>query len=74
MIEGQSEYYGMTEQLTEERYCVFPTKPKNVDESLCIFGSFIVKRKQQNNAFIYDRLERQKIVNVVPARAHNNGP
>ena len=71
MIKGQSEYScGMT-KADRERYCVFQTKPKNVDESLCILGSFIVTTKQ---CHIYERLERQKTANVVPALAHNNGP
>ena len=70
MIKGQSEYYGMT-KADRERYCVFPTKPKNVDESLCLFGNFIVTTKQ---CHICERLERQKTANVVPALAHNNVP
>ena len=72
MIKGQSEYYGMT-KADRQRYCVFPTKPKNVDESLCIFGVYREK-KTTKQCHIYQRLERQKTANVVPALAHNNGP
>ena len=47
---------------------MFSTKMKNVDESLCSFEGFYHEKKTTKQALLE---RRQKVVNVVPARAHN---